>query len=537
MFRTAKHGVGLLLCWFVLAGQVWAKTCDLDGDGDVDLDDITLLQRMLPSRPTVTGPDDPRDANHDGRIDILDVRACVLSCTRAKCSTINQAPFANAGPDQSVSLGSRIPLDGSASRDPEGATLSYAWSLIAGPPDSQAVLTAAHSTNPTFRADLPGQYVVQLIVHDGQLASAPATVSILVTNTPPTVSLSAPAAYQSFTAPATITVSADAADSTGSITEVAFYQGSTPIGSATSAPYRISWSNVPAGSYVLKAKATDSGGAMTWSAEVPITVAAGGVKIYYLHHDHLNTPRLVTDEANRVVWRNTPLGEPFGMSLPEEDPDGDGQAFTLNLRFPGQYADRESHLNYNYFRDYNPEVGRYLQSDPIGLAGGINTYGYVGGNPMSRIDSFGLWWPGIHNSLANSQAKDLGWSQADAVRLGNLTGDVDDLPGSQNRENSDWHAMRDPSWERWGAQQNFSDYVKRNLADCSLEGLAKALHTIQDSYSPGHEGFQPWWGRDRYSWVQLIPHFFEDGPWMIGPLQRAKAATRRTIQGLDTRMT
>ncbi|MEF8770935.1 RHS repeat-associated core domain-containing protein [Candidatus Accumulibacter contiguus] len=390
MFRTAKHGVGLLLCWFVLAGQVWAKTCDLDGDGDVDLDDITLLQRMLPSRPTVTGPDDPRDANHDGRIDILDVRACVLSCTRAKCSTINQAPFANAGPDQSVSLGSWIPLDGSASRDPEGATLSYAWSLIARPPDSQAVLTAAHSTNPTFRADLPGQYVVQLIVHDGQLASAPATVSILVTNTPPTVSLSAPAAHQSFTALATITVSAEAADSTGSITEVAFYQGSTPIGSATSAPYRITWSNVPAGSYVLKARATDSGGAMTWSAEVPITVAAGGVKLYYLHHDHLNTPRLVTDEANRVVWRNTPLGEPFGMSLPEEDPDGDGQAFTLNLRFPGQYADTESHLNYNYFRDYDPITGRYVQSDPIGLGGGINTYAYVKGNPLKFVDPEGL---------------------------------------------------------------------------------------------------------------------------------------------------
>ena len=87
-------------------------------------------------------------------------------------------------------------------------------------------------------------------------------------------------------------------------------------------------------------------------------MAAGGVKIYYLHQDHLNTPRMVTDDANRVVWRNTPLGEPFGMSLPEEDPDGDGQAFVLNLRFPGQYADRESGLNYNYLRDYSPEVGR-----------------------------------------------------------------------------------------------------------------------------------------------------------------------------------
>ncbi|SBT04402.1 hypothetical protein ACCAA_1350001 [Candidatus Accumulibacter aalborgensis] len=263
--------------------------------------------------------------------------------------------------------------------------------LIARPAGSHAALTGADSANPTFSADLPGQYLVQLIVNDGQLASTPNTVSISVTNTPPTVSLSAPAAKQSFTAPATITVSAEAADTTGKITEVAFYQGSTPIGSATSAPYRITWSNVPVGNYVLKARATDSGGATTWSAEVPITVAAGGVKIYYLHHDHLNTPRLVTDETNKVVWRNTPLGEPFGMGLPEEDPDGDGQAFTLNLRFPGQYADRESSLNYNYFRDsYFPDLGRYGQSDPIGINGGANTYSYVGGNPLLFSDPSGL---------------------------------------------------------------------------------------------------------------------------------------------------
>ncbi|WP_301101441.1 RHS repeat-associated core domain-containing protein [Propionivibrio sp.] len=104
---------------------------------------------------------------------------------------------------------------------------------------------------------------------------------------------------------------------------------------------------------------------------------------------YLNSPRLVTDETNKVVWRNI-LGEPFGVSPPEEDPDGDGKNFTLNLRFPGQYYDLESNLNYNYRRDYDSDKGRYIQSDPIGLAGGINGYAYVGGNPLSYADPLGL---------------------------------------------------------------------------------------------------------------------------------------------------
>jgi RHS repeat-associated protein len=60
------------------------------------------------------------------------------------------------------------------------------------------------------------------------------------------------------------------------------------------------------------------------------------------------------------------------------------------MRFPGQRYDAASGLHYNYFRDYDPATGRYVQSDPIGLAGGVSTYGYVGGNPTVRIDSKGL---------------------------------------------------------------------------------------------------------------------------------------------------
>ncbi len=85
-------------------------------------------------------------------------------------------------------------------------------------------------------------------------------------------------------------------------------------------------------------------------------------------------------------WNND---DPFGGNPPDEDPDGDGQRFEFNLRFPGQYFDQETNLHYNYFRDYDPSIGRYIQSDPIGLDGGINTYLYAF-DPLTQIDPLGL---------------------------------------------------------------------------------------------------------------------------------------------------
>jgi RHS repeat-associated protein len=160
-----------------------------------------------------------------------------------------------------------------------------------------------------------------------------------------------------------------------------------------------------------------------WLGDIPIAVlrkpvATEPVQIYYIHTDHLNTPRLIADQSNTPVWRWDNV-HAFGANLPDEDPDGNGQLFEYNPRFPGQYFDKEAGLHYNYFRYYEPETGRYLSPDPIGLTGGLNTYGYVEQNPVSFVDPTGenpvlLWalggaltlWDMLKPMQPNSQYPD-----------------------------------------------------------------------------------------------------------------------------------
>jgi RHS repeat-associated protein len=132
-----------------------------------------------------------------------------------------------------------------------------------------------------------------------------------------------------------------------------------------------------------------------WMGDIPVamfttdpTNAANPPLVYFIHTDHLNTPRVVLDRNNKIRWRW--ISDPFGLAAAETNPSGLGN-FTFNLRFPGQYFDQESGPHQNWHREYDPSIGGYTQSDPIGLAGGINTYAYVRGAPTNGIDPTGLY--------------------------------------------------------------------------------------------------------------------------------------------------
>jgi RHS repeat-associated protein len=138
-----------------------------------------------------------------------------------------------------------------------------------------------------------------------------------------------------------------------------------------------------------------------WLGDTPVAVLTGAgpsAPAYYINSDRLNAPHLITDSSGNPVWAWDHLA--FGDAAPNQNPSGLG-AFSYNLGFPGQYSDSESGANYNYYRDYAPALGRYIQSDPVGLRGGINTYAYVESNPIRLTDRKGQFLdPLTHGVIA-----------------------------------------------------------------------------------------------------------------------------------------
>jgi len=139
-----------------------------------------------------------------------------------------------------------------------------------------------------------------------------------------------------------------------------------------------------------------------WLDDLPVAmVDATTNTIYFIHTDQLGTPQKITDGSANVVWDG--VYDPFGNVTAITGAGANWGAANWGsflweptpssfnpLRFPGQYADAETALNQNWNRDYDPSIGRYIQSDPYGISSGVNTYEYVEGNPLNSTDNTGL---------------------------------------------------------------------------------------------------------------------------------------------------
>ncbi|EON92524.1 YD repeat-containing protein [Marinobacter lipolyticus SM19] len=128
----------------------------------------------------------------------------------------------------------------------------------------------------------------------------------------------------------------------------------------------------------------------------PLFIEQGGEFGYYIN-DQLGAPLEVVSGNGTTIWQAE--RDAFGRAVVTTND------VTNNIRMPGQYYDFETGLFYNWHRYYDPDVGRYLQSDPVGLQGGLNTYAYVGGNPLIYVDPLGLAYsPMVEHGISRQEA-------------------------------------------------------------------------------------------------------------------------------------
>ena len=165
--------------------------------------------------------------------------------------------------------------------------------------------------------------------------------------------------------------------------------GEYPVGGSTAQAVEYVWlDDTPIAVLQRRPGSTNGGASGGGTATAWNGTQAGGVDVYYLHPDHLDTPRVVVNAQDQEIWRWD--ASPFGDTLADEQPTGGLPSYTQNLRFPGQQYDRETGAHYNYFRDYEAGTGRYLQSDPIGIWADYSAFNYVASRPNKYADPTGL---------------------------------------------------------------------------------------------------------------------------------------------------
>lgn len=197
-----------------------------------------------------------------------------------------------------------------------------------------------------------------------------------------------------------------------------------------------------------------------WNGGEPVALVRNN-QIYYLHNDHLGRPQLATDSNRAIVWKADNYA--FDRIVTQDSIGG------INLGFPGQYYDSESGVWHNGYRDYLSDLGgRYLQSDPIGLRGGLNTYAYAGSSPVGLVDPFGLY-----TEVLIFQPVGWGGSSFGHVAV-NIDGTVYSWgPGKEGRYYGKMSIM------------SFDDYMKKNDFRSAVGAVLK-LDTKQESALKNH---------------------------------------------------
>jgi RHS repeat-associated protein len=188
-----------------------------------------------------------------------------------------------------------------------------------------------------------------------------------------------------------------------------------------------------------------------------------------VHNDHLGTPLVMTDEAGNEIWRAA--YDPFGKATVDA-----ASTVEMNVRFPGQYYDEETGLHYNYFRYYDPETGRYLTADPIGIVPPLgitpneinHLFTYVGNNPLIGIDPLGLLkyygnWCGPNHSGGFGQP----WDQLTPQEQRNALQPQDDLDSCcQTHDHCHSHCRAGHPCSETDRQSCF-ERCDRGLANCA----------------------------------------------------------------------
>jgi endoglucanase Acf2 len=240
-------------------------------------------------------------------------------------------PSANAGADVKVVLpATTTTLNGSASYETSGKSLTYRWKQLYGP--GVAIISDSTVSSPVISGLQDGMYNFRLTVKntDGRISTDEVQVMVTSTaNVAPTVSLTSPANGSTFTEGKAVTLSANASDFDGTITKVDFYQGTTFLSSVTTAPYTATW-NPSAGTYAITAKATDNGGAVSTSQVANVTIAPlmsctstsnvatqGSFTVGYkctfetVGTDVTITYEMLDDKAGVIayLWKETPFAE------------------------------------------------------------------------------------------------------------------------------------------------------------------------------------------------------------------------------------